>query len=113
MLEVMLNMCKFTGLRLYLALFSAELEKRFYSESSWASLSEHHVGKQKAKNNNKGIEFGVHSLSTFCTSLVPAVPFSFMLLMTTEISWHLAHNTKKIILDQLFSITPVQEGMVP
>lgn len=84
MLEVTLNMCKFAELRLYLVLFRTEVKNSFYSESSWASLSEHQVGKAAAKNNNKGIQFVVHSLSILCTSLVPTVPFSFTLLMTTE-----------------------------
>lgn len=86
MLEVMPNMFKFAGLGFYLVLISTELVNSFYNESSWTSLSEHQVGKQKAKNNNKGIQFGVHSLSTLCTSVVLTVPFSFTLLMTTEIS---------------------------
>jgi len=80
------QVCESGVLFSFILFISTELENRFYSESSWASLSEHQVGKQKAKNNNKGIHFGVHSLSILCTSLIPAMAFSFTLLMTTKIS---------------------------
>lgn len=49
MLEVTLNIRKSAQLRLYLVLFSNELENSFYSEFSWEPLPKHQVGKQKAR----------------------------------------------------------------